>query len=141
MIRECSKELQDRFEKINKDNQDNLYVWSIQSPETIINGLISEYMTYKQLLIEQEYEYEKSSTEYEQSLFLLKNEYMEDGMKSTEAKEHAKTNLTSKQEDLLCMQKDINMLKAGIHSIEYQLRLNFKRYDEQLIQQKAREEP
>ena len=141
MIRECSKELQDRFEKINKDNQDNLYVWSIQSPETIINGLISEYMTYKQLLIEQEYEYEKSSTEYEQSLFLLKNEYMEEGMKSTEAKEHAKTNLTSKQEDLLCMQKDINMLKAGIHSIEYQLRLNFKRYDEQLIQQKAREEP
>ena len=141
MIRECSKELQDRFEKINKDNQDNLYVWSIQSPETIINGLISEYMTYKQLLIEQEYEYEKSSTEYEQSLFLLKNEYMEDGMKSTEAKEHAKTNLTSKQDDLLCMQKDINMLKAGIHSIEYQLRLNFKRYDEQLIQQKAREEP
>ena len=141
MIRECSKELQDIFEKINKDNQDNLYVWSIQSPETIINGLISEYMTYKQLLIEQEYEYEKSSTEYEQSLFLLKNEYMEEGMKSTEAKEHAKTNLTSKQGDLLCMQKDINMLKAGIHSIEYQLRLNFKRYDEQLIQQKAREEP
>jgi hypothetical protein len=54
---------------------------------------------------------------------------MENGMKITEARQTSKNDF---EQDLLQLQerrKQVQILKAGLHSVEYLLRLQYKRFD------------
>ena len=87
--------------------------------------LIADYSSFKVLLAQQEYELEKRLIDYDSQYLITKKQYMEEGYKSTEAKEHAKDDLSSNMLKLHEMKRDIALLKANIHSVEYQLRLKY----------------
>ena len=121
-----SEEIGDRYEAIrsgelegltNKENMGSI-------TEQILK-LIAEYEASRVLLAEQEHQLETEQIYYEDEYLQLKEQYMADGMKSTEAKEHAKNDLLVRRRVILDSTKDISLLKANIHSIEYQLRLKY----------------
>lgn len=87
--------------------------------------LIGDYNTLKLLLIRQEHKKEQQQLDYDNHYVVLKTGYMFDGMKSTEAKEQAKNDLANTKMEIINTEKQISILKANIHSIEYQLRLKF----------------
>ena len=87
--------------------------------------LIGDYNTLKLLLIRQEHKKEQQQIDYDNHNLVLKKSYMIDGMKSTEAKEQAKNDLANTKMEIINTEKQISILKANIHSIEYQLRLKF----------------
>ena len=87
--------------------------------------MIADYNSLKVLLAQQEYELEKELIDYNSQYLLKKEHYLGKGHKSTEAKEHANDDLSDTLLVLESMKKDISLLKANIHSVEYQLRLKF----------------
>ena len=115
-----------RLEELTSNSIGELEYKETQDPEDVVTELIAEYEATRVLIAEQEYLHDKQEVEYNSRLALLKAQFMEEGLKSTEAKEQAKNELLDKQMSLLKIEKDISLLKANIHSIEYQLRLKFQ---------------
>ena len=121
-----SKELFEKYESISIEEMDTLGLMEYGEIESMITTLIADYNTYKLLLVEEEYNLEEKQLDYDSSFTLLKSQKMEKGYKSTEAKERANYELTEQKRGLLQIQRDISLLKANIHSVEYQLRLKFQ---------------
>ena len=115
-----------RLEELTSNSIGELEYKETRDPEDVVTELIAEYEATRVLIAEQEYLHDKQEVEYNTRLALLKAEFMEQGLKSTEAKEQAKNELLDKQMSLLKIEKDINLLKGNLHSIEYQLRLKFQ---------------
>lgn len=115
-----------RLEELTSNSIGELEYKETKDLEDVVTELIAEYEATRVLIAEQEYLHDKQEVEYNSRLALLKAQYMEEGLKSTEAKEQAKNELLDKQMSLLKIEKDISLLKANMHSIEYQLRLKFQ---------------
>lgn len=115
-----------RLEELTSNSIGELEYKETKDLEDVVTELIAEYEATRVLIAEQEYIHDKQEVEYNTRLALLKAEFMEQGLKSTEAKEQAKNELLDKQMSLLKIEKDISLLKANMHSIEYQLRLKFQ---------------
>ena len=115
-----------RLEELTSNSIGELEYKETKDLEDVVTELIAEYEATRVLIAEQEYLHDKQEVEYNTRLALLKAEFMEEGLKSTEAKEQAKNELLDKQMSLLKIEKDISLLKANMHSIEYQLRLKFQ---------------
>ena len=115
-----------RLEELTSNSIGELEYKETKDLEDVVTELIAEYEATRVLIAEQEYLHDKQEVEYNTRLALLKAEFMEQGLKSTEAKEQAKNELLDKQMSLLKIEKDISLLKANMHSIEYQLRLKFQ---------------
>jgi len=115
-----------RLEELTSNSIGELEYKETKDHEDVVTELIAEYEATRVLIAEQEYLHDKQEVEYNTRLALLKAQFMEEGLKSTEAKEQAKNELLDKQMSLLKIEKDISLLKANMHSIEYQLRLKFQ---------------
>lgn len=115
-----------RLEELTSNSIGELEYKETKDLEDVVTELIAEYEATRVLIAEQEYLHDKQEVEYNTRLALLKAEFMEQGLKSTEAKEQAKNELLDKQMSLLKIEKDISLLKANMHSLEYQLRLKFQ---------------
>ena len=115
-----------RLDELTSNSIGELEYKETKDLEDVVTELIAEYEATRVLIAEQEYLHDKQEVEYNTRLALLKAQYMEQGLKSTEAKEQAKNELLDKQMSLLKIEKDISLLKVNMHSIEYQLRLKFQ---------------
>jgi hypothetical protein len=115
-----------RLDELTSNSLGELEYKETRDPEDVVTELIAEYEATRVLIAEQEYLHDKQELEYNSRLALLKAQFMEEGLKSTEAKEQAKNELLDKQMSLLKIEKDISLLKANMHSIESQLRLKFQ---------------
>lgn len=60
----------------------------------------------------------------------LKREAMAEGLKSTEAKEYARTKTIDEEKRLLEMEHELNILKDERRKIEYELRYYFQQYSD-----------
>ena len=118
----CDRLRDELFDEYMSESQEQLdmlqHIRYKEASEAIIE-LIADYNSLKVILAQQEYELEKALIDYN-SQYLLN-----EGHKSTEAKEHANDDLSDTLLVLEDMKKDISLLKANIHSVEYQLRLKF----------------
>ncbi len=123
---ELSSFVRTRLDELTSNSIGELEYNETRDPEDMVTELIAEYEATRVLIAEQEYLHDKLEIEYNTSLSILKAQFMEEGSKSTEAKEQAKNELLDKQMSLLKIQKDITLLKANMHSLEYQLRLKFQ---------------
>ena len=123
---EVSSNIRERLQELTNGSINEIQSNENKDYEDRITELVSEYEATRVTLAEQEYLHDKQEVEYNTRLALLKAEFMEQGLKSTEAKEQAKNELLDKQMSLLKIEKDISLLKANMHSIEYQLRLKFQ---------------
>lgn len=99
-----------------------------ETPDTAIPLLIEEYEATKLLLIEEEHKLETLSIEYNNKIIIRKTQLQEKGYKATESKERAQYELTEEKQKLLKIEKQIAILKANLHSIEYKLRLKFNQW-------------
>jgi hypothetical protein len=115
-----------RLDELTSNSLGELEYNETRDPEDMVTELVAEYEATRVLIAEQEYLHDKQEIEYNTKLSLLKAQYMDEGLKSTEAKEQAKRELLDKQMSILKIEKDISLLKANMHSIEYQLRLKFQ---------------
>jgi hypothetical protein len=115
-----------RLDELTSNSLGELEYNETRDPEDMVTELVAEYEATRVLIAEQEYLHDKQELEYNSRLALLKAQFMDEGLKSTEAKEQAKSELFDKQMSLLKIEKDISLLKANMHSIEYQLRLKFQ---------------
>ena len=121
-----SSKVGERYEAIRKGELEGLKNKEEMGTVTEqILKLIAEYEASKVLLAEQETLKEKLSLEYDNHFLVLKKGYIVDGCKPTEAKELANNDLQNTQMELIFIDEDIALLKANIHSIEYQLRLKY----------------
>lgn len=125
LISELPDNLFKQYTQISLEEAEMLQVDELKPVDTCIIELIGDYNTLKLLLIRQEKEKERLSILYDNHHFILKDGYISDGFKSTEAKEHANNDLIQEKEEILEIEKNIQILKASIHSIEYRLRLKF----------------
>ena len=107
------KELFEKFQKLNPEYHEKIEFDGWSNPKPTIINLIAMYESYKYLLLEKEYELDKTSLDYEDQFLILKEQYLKK-FKSTEEK----------------FEKQISILKACIHTCEYQLRLKFLQYKE-----------
>lgn len=130
MIRQ-DKELYEKYQNITKHYKKRIEFDSLSEPRATIVNLISEYEAYKDLLIENEYELEKKLLDYDTQFLNLKEKYLKKH-KSTEAKEHANVDLKDKRLQILKIENQISILKACIHTCEYQLRLKYLQYKEEI---------
>ena len=108
----------------NKTHTDLLDVKD-ETPDTAILFLIEEYEATKLLLIEEEHKLETLPLEYNNKILIRKTQLQEEGYKATESKERAQYELTEEKQKLIKLEKQIAILKANIHSIEYKLRWQF----------------
>jgi hypothetical protein len=115
-----------RLDELTSNSLGELEYNETRDPEDMVTELVAEYEATRVLIAEQEYLHDKQELEYNSRLALLKAQFMDEGLKSTEAKEQAKRELLDKQMSILKIEKDISLLKANMHSIEYQLRLKFQ---------------
>ena len=124
----CDRLRDELFDEYMSESQEQLdmlqHIRYKEASEAIIE-LIADYNSFKVLLAQQEYELEKALIDYNSQYLLKKEHYLNEGHKSTEAKEHANDDLSDTLLVLEDMKKDISLLKANIHSVEYQLRLKF----------------
>ena len=129
IIDETSEEIQQQYlkycDKAHQSVKDMIEDTNITS---CIGVLIEEYEASKLVLADLEYEYEVSVLRYQERFHQLKTEYMTNGLKSTEAKEKANNTLSEQRVEQLGLERDISLLKANIHSLEYQLRFKFLQY-------------
>jgi hypothetical protein len=115
-----------RLDELTSNSLGELEYNETRDPEDMVTELVAEYEATRVLIAEQEYLHDKQELEYNSRLALLKAQFMDEGLKSTEAKEQAKSELLDTQMSILKIEKDISLLKANMHSIEYQLRLKFQ---------------
>ena len=125
MCDKLSDELFDEYMSESQEQLDMLQLIQCKEASEAIIELIADYNSLKVILAQQEYELEKRLIDYDSQYLITKKQYMEEGYKSTEAKEHAKDDLSSNMLELHEMKRDISLLKANIHSVEYQLRLKY----------------
>lgn len=130
MIRQ-DKELYEKYQDITKLHKKKIEFNSLSGSRATIVNLISEYESYKDLLLEKEYELGKELLEYDTQFLIVKGKYLKK-YKSTEAKEHANVDLKDKRLQILNIEKQISILKACIHTCEYQLRLKYLQYKEEI---------
>ena len=121
-----SEDLFKRYEEISLEEMDTLSLMEYGEIESMITTLIGDYNTYKLLLIEKEYELEKQELSLENDSFLFQKGLMNGELKITEAKQRTKSHFIEDYEELADIRKDIALLKANIHSVEYQLRFKFQ---------------
>jgi len=121
-----SEDVFKKYEEISLEEMDTLGLMEYGEIESMITTLIADYNTYKLLLIEEEYKLEKKELELEKIGLLHQKMLMEEGMKITEAKQQTKVHFKKDYEELASINRDIALLKANIHSVEYQLRLKFQ---------------
>lgn len=76
-----------RLEGLTSNSIGELEYKETRDPEDVVTELIAEYEATRVLIAEQEYLHDKQEVEYNSRLALLKAQYMEEGLKSTEAKE------------------------------------------------------
>ena len=126
LVSNLSEVLFDRYTQLSLEENEGLEVVRMKESCVAITELIADYNTFKYLLTEQEYELEKLLLEYDSKILLIKNQYLEEGYKSTEAKEKAKDELVNEKQKIILVERDISLLKASIHSTEYQIRLKFE---------------
>ena len=123
---ELTSFVQTRLDELTSNSLGELEYNETRDPEDMVTELVAEYEATRVLIAEQEYLHDKQELEYNSRLALLKAQFMDEGLKSTEAKEQAKSELFDKQMSILKIEKDISLIKANMHSIEYQLRLKFQ---------------
>ena len=82
-----------RLEELTSNSLGELEYKETKDHEDVVTELIAEYEATRVLIAEQEYLHDKQEVEYNTRLALLKAEFMEQGLKSTEAKEQAKNEL------------------------------------------------
>jgi len=127
IISELNDDLFDEYMYASKEEVDMLKLQKIKEPTDAIIELIGDYNTLKLLLIREENTLEEQTLKTENDMFKHQQKLMEKGMKITEAKQQSKVDLEPDLLRLIKVQKEIALLKASIHSTEYQLRLQFKR--------------
>ena len=123
---EVSSNIRERLQELTNGSINEIQSNENKDYEDRITELVSEYEATRVTLAECEYELELMKLRYDSQFISLKEQLMDEGYKSTEAKEHANEELTSEKMELLTVEKDISLLKANMHSIEYQLRLKFQ---------------
>lgn len=119
-----SQELYEKFNTIHSDSLEN-YRKETKDLTERIAGLLAEYEASKICLAELEDNLNQKQLGKEFHYIRLKDMYIDKGMKSTEAKEHANEDCAELRTEISHMQRDISLLKANIHFIEYKIRLNF----------------
>ena len=131
MYDNLSQEVKEKYKEtltnISQDNYDRL---KYCPPEHKIISLISEYEATKTALASQIHTEQLIQYNIDNQIHKLKQSYMAEGMKSTEAKEKAKDTLHQEYQQLFQIQKDITLLKAIIQSIEYKLRLSYTQLEQ-----------
>ena len=123
---EVSSNIRERLQELTNGSINEIQSNENKDYEDRITELVSEYEATRVTLAECEYELELMKLRYDSQFISLKEQLMDEGYKSTEAKEHANEELTSEKMELLTVEKDISLLKGNLHSIEYQLRLKFQ---------------
>ena len=102
----------------------------------VITRLIGGYLAAKSELIDREEDLIQLQAEYEAKLEETKNRIMtEEDIKATPAKLRAREELREQEDKIRCIQGDINILKAHIQAIKYQLtyrNMQYKRETRQL---------
>lgn len=127
LINELSEPLFKRYNEVSMEENDSLTILEYGEIESVILTLISDYNTFKLLLCEREYDLESKKIFYNDNVQQYQHKYMlEKGMKATQAKDKAKMTMKEVYNEIINIEKDINLLKASIHSTEYQLRLKFQ---------------
>lgn len=126
MITNTTKRIFEKYQEKSMEYNDILQTLHAGDPASLITTLIADYQAYKELLAMEEYERDNLTLVYDDDFVMLKDKYLEEGMKSTEAKEHARTDLKGTRLNLIKHEKNISILKACIHSTEYQLRLMYQ---------------
>ena len=123
----CEKNY-DKYMDMSQSEFEEINTHEVKTVERRIRELIAEYNTFKLLLADAEYKLENLRIEYDIQFMQLKEKYMNGELakyKSTEAKEHANSDLRRDKMNILAGEREISLLKANIHSTEYQLRLKY----------------
>ncbi len=128
-----SEEVRGIYEQIQSEELRELNKKEEDDVEKAILQLIAKYNSCKLVLAEQEYQLQKHQLHYDEWMVDFKQQYMDEGYKSTEAKERAKIELKPQQEKIILIEKDIALIKADIHSIEYQLRLKYLQLKKEIL--------
>jgi hypothetical protein len=121
--------LYDDYRFLSEDERKQLKKEQKKDPFDTIIELVGKYDALKVLLIQEENRLEEQTLQTENKLFRYTQVLMENGMKITEARQTSKKDF---EQDLLQLQerrKQVQILKAGLHSVEYLLRLQYKRFD------------
>jgi hypothetical protein len=121
--------LYDDYRFLSEDERKQLKKEQKKDPFDTIIELVGKYDALKVLLIQEENRLEEQTLQTENKLFRHTQVLMENGMKITEARQTSKNKF---EQDLLQLQerrKQVQILKAGLHSVEYLLRLQYKRFD------------
>jgi hypothetical protein len=129
LLAELENKLYDDYRFLSEDERKQLKKEQNKDPFDTIIELVGKYDALKVLLIQEENRLEEQTLQTENKLFRYTQVLMENGMKITEARQTSKKDF---EQDLLQLQerrKQVQILKAGLHSVEYLLRLQYKRFD------------
>jgi hypothetical protein len=129
LLAELENKLYDDYRFLSEDERKQLKKEQKKDPFDTIIELVGKYDALKVLLIQEENRLEEQTLQTENKLFRYTQVLMENGMKITEARQTSKNDF---EQDLLQLQerrKQVQILKAGLHSVEYLLRLQYKRFD------------
>jgi hypothetical protein len=129
LLAELENKLYDDYRFLSEDERKQLKNEQKKDPFDTIIELVGKYDALKVLLIQEENRLEEQTLQTENKLFRYTQVLMENGMKITEARQTSKNDF---EQDLLQLQerrKQVQILKAGLHSVEYLLRLQYKRFD------------
>jgi hypothetical protein len=129
LLAELENKLYDDYRFLSEDERKQLKKEQKKDPFDTIIELVGKYDALKVLLIQEENRLEEQTLQTENKLFRYTQVLMENGMKITEARQTSKKDF---EQDLLQLQerrKQVQILKAGLHSVEYLLRLQYKRFD------------
>jgi hypothetical protein len=129
ILAELENKLYDDYRFLSEDERKQLKKEQKKDPFDTIIELVGKYDALKVLLIQEENRLEEQTLQTENKLFRYTQVLMENGMKITEARQTSKNDF---EQDLLQLQerrKQVQILKAGLHSVEYLLRLQYKRFD------------
>jgi hypothetical protein len=129
LLAELENKLYDDYRFLSEDERKQLKKEQKKDPFDTIIELVGKYDALKVLLIQEENRLEEQTLQTENKLFRHTQVLMENGMKITEARQTSKKDF---EQDLLQLQerrKQVQILKAGLHSVEYLLRLQYKRFD------------
>jgi len=120
------KQIMERYHTIRGEELEQYENSMTQETVDQILQLIAAYTSSKVVLAEQEEKQEYQQINKDNQFLEIKKRYMEqEGMKSTEAKEHANKELTHLTIEITETGKQIALLKAHIHTIEKLLKLQY----------------
>ena len=125
LIYGLSDEIYEEYKRIEQEECESMVIEFIRPVKETLPKLLGKLNSTNVLIRKLEYKLMDSELEYEQELIRLKREAMDGGMKSTEAKEWAKTQTVKLQKQLIQLENDLNLLKDHKKYMEKQLKYRF----------------